>query len=250
MEQIKITRDMKFELWDLMTQVDLDHEFTLRDLLHACVNAEVPVEILGELCQCRYIKQYYDEAESQPFDDVDRDLEYLELYFWGSKRRKHWEDGSPVFEDSHSWGFHGVGKAGVIPEDVRKWSSEEEVQKMIDEGWRQNYAVEFSPMHRLADYVIKVKKELFIEDDDSKEFKSETVDFRPSLTLLEVLYWVFWELSFCGSPEQRDGKSAELDKAVKELEEARKNGTIDQITTPIENLDGYLDRLKGKDEEA
>jgi hypothetical protein len=42
-----------------------------------------------------------------------------------------------------------------------------------------------------------------------------------TFTLLDVLGGIYWEISFYGSPEDRDRQRAELQQSVREIEEGR-----------------------------
>ena len=235
---VKITKSLKFDFWDLMREVDPDHEFTLRDVLSACMRSNIPIDILQAILRCNYIKDYWKEMKSKKFQDKDRDLEYLELAWMGDV---HEFDGEINY--SSYWSFNGIGKKGQLPDDILKHCTKKEIAKMKKEGYRQSYAIEFSPIYTLSNYPIKICKELKVEDwrDYERKIKKKkdlwkTIDLRPSITLVELLYWIFWELSFCGSPEQRDGKLADLDKSVKELDDAIKEGRIDEVTIPWEDV--------------
>ena len=244
MDKIKITKDMEFDLHDLMLVVDADHEFTLRDILRACINSKIPIDVLSALLRCRYIEEYWQEAESKDFEDGE-DIEYLELTWLGDK-----SNFSGVKENSSWWGFHGVGYEGKIPDDLRKNCDEKEIKKMEDEKYRQSYAIEFSPLYKLADYSIKVFDKMYITNWEKKptdEF-NEVIDLKPSITLMELLYWSLWELSFFGSVETRNKKCDEMDESCKEIDEAIKNGTIDQITKPID-LDKWMEEIEGDTDE-
>lgn len=239
--QIKITSDLNVSFSDLMRHVDLSHEFTLRDVLRAAVSStEIPVEIMKELLQCRCLKDFYEEAESKPFADDDKDMEYLELYLLGDIGKD--KDSPDGIYCSSQWSFHGVGKLGVNPDpEVRKLSPEELAT------FRESYGIELSPMYKLADYKIKIRDQIvitnWIEKDYSKQI--QTIKFKPSITLIEVLYWVIWELSFFGSPKIRDEESAELKSRIDKIDEAKKNGTLDQILIPWEDVKSNLESKFG-----
>jgi hypothetical protein len=195
-----------------MTDVDIDSEFTMRDIIAICDNSKVPIEILSHIVQCPWLQEMIDESKKdnpEKDDDDPERMEYLELYWIGDK-----DTYEGKVSTGHQWAFHGMGLAGVIPSDVKQHSSEEEVQKLIDEEWRQAYAIEFSPVNTLMDYVIKIRREMHITDWDKKgDDMGNVVDFCPSITLIEVLYSVFWELSFMGSPKDRDQKTEEIKEA-------------------------------------
>ena len=55
MDKIKITKDMKFGFFDLMEYVDTECEFTLRDVICACMDSDIPIEVLEAILQCPYI---------------------------------------------------------------------------------------------------------------------------------------------------------------------------------------------------
>jgi hypothetical protein len=226
---IKLTSDLDIRFSDLMCPVDLSHEFTLRDVLRACVSStEIPPLLMGQILHCNALQEFYDDAESKPFED-EGDLEYLELYLLGD-----------IGEDysSSQWSFHGVGKLGVVPkDDFRKMTPEEAA------SFRESYGVELSPLYRLADYKIKVRNEIVISNWKEKDYSKQItrINFQPSITLIEILYWVIWELSFFGSPSKRDEENAELKRRIEEIDEAKKNGTLDQITIPWEKVKADLE---------
>jgi len=235
---IKITKSLKFNFYDLMRDVDTEHEFTLRDVLNACMKSKIPLEILQAMLRCNYIEQYWKEMKSKKFKNDGDGIEYLELAWNGTI-----DEYKGKQDSSSSWHFNGVGKKGYIPDDLLGFCSKKEIAKMKKEGYRQSYAIEFRPMYALANFPIKIRKEIKIEDwrNYKKKLKKKEdiftiIDVQPSITLMELLYWIFWELSFCGSPEKRDGISADLDERVKELDKAKKEGRLDEITVPWEEV--------------
>ena len=240
-DSIKITKDLKFDFEDLMLPVDFDTEFTLRDLLRASVNSELPVALLGVVLHCPYIAEYWEEAESKPFepDAEEKDIDYLEIYWWGTKSTYEGKR-----EDGHTWSLHGLGKEGEIPDDLREYSTEEQVAKMEADGYRQAYAVSFTPLYKLADYPLRLKPVLSITDYDTPigEDSEITIDMIPSITLIELLYGVFWELSFLGSPQERDEKGDDLKQRVKDIDE----GNVEMI--PWEEVKEQLREKFNKEE--
>ena len=69
---IKITPDLDISFSDLMRPIDISQEFTLRDVLRAAVKStHIPVEIMSEILHCRALLDYYNEAESKPFENKD-----------------------------------------------------------------------------------------------------------------------------------------------------------------------------------
>ena len=216
---------MGFDYSDLMLEVDMDQEFTLRDVLKASVNSIIPIETLGQILRCKWIKEYYDEAESRPFEDEGQ-IEYLELQF--NNDLEDSEDGSA---GNLWWHFHGIGKEGVISDDMP-----EENKKDYPADFRQPYAIELSPLYNLADYKIKVSNDVMIARWGNDQHSSDSMDFTPSIKLIDLLYSVFWELSWFGNPQKRNEQADELKKSCDELDLAKKEGRIDEITVPWENV--------------
>jgi hypothetical protein len=223
-DKIKIDKYMRFDIGHLMDEIDPDHEFTLTDVIYACMNSSVPIKILSELLQCPYIEDYFEELKNGKKDeDYDREILHLELHYGIDK-----DDEFP--DTSHGWSFDGVGKKGDIPQDIIDHYSEEEVQEMRDEGFTQRYAVEFTPICDLADYVIKIGDEAQLIDwDNDSADNSTTIKGKPSINLIEVLYAIFWELSFLGSPEERDEKKEDLLGRVDAYKKASEDGTLKVI---------------------
>ena len=237
---VKITPDLDISFFDLMCQVDTSQEFTLRDVLRAAVKStHIPIEVMQEILQCRNILSYYNEAESKPFEvgnNSDGNIDYLELYLLGDASKDKDSPNGTYY--SSQWSFHGVGKLGVVPdEDVRPLEPE------LKAEFRESYGIELSPLYQLTDYKIKIRNEIMITDWREKDFSKQLkkIDFKPSITLIEVLYWVLWELSFFGSPEKRDEENQELKRRVDQIEEAKKNGTLDSILIPWETVKADLE---------
>lgn len=242
--KVKITKDLRFGFEDLTKTVDTSCEFTLRDVLTVCINSLISTDILSDILRCNYIDRYFEEMNSQPFKRGGN-VDYLEVYWWGGK---HIYDGQR--EDDSGWCFHGIGKLGHIPKDVLKYGKLSAKEK---KEYRQAIAIEFSPMYTLADYKIKIGKKLIVTDYDvdvkKKDINSE-IDFQPSITLIELLYAIFWELSFCGSPKQRDDKMDNLQKQIKEFKKAKKQGKLNKIYVSHEQVKkDILKKIKKREKE-
>jgi len=231
-DTIKITKTLDIDFFDLMTPIDADHEFTLRDVLRAAVSStHIPSVLMSQILQCYALDEFWQEMESQEFKD-DGKIEYLELYWQGSIDTYKGER-----MDTPGWGFHGMGRAGEIPDDLRENCTEEEIKKMEDENWRQAYAIEMSPLHKLADYSVKIKGSIWIENNEA-DFRDPgvTVNLRPSITLVEVLYGIMWELSFFGTPEKRDTQVESLHQTMDEFNKAKEEGRLDEVMIPWEDV--------------
>jgi len=233
MDKIKITKDLSFGYEDLMLEVDFETEFTLLDIVNSCMNSRIPIDNLSEILHCPYLYDYWDEAHNSPDPDIDSDIEYLRISWYGSKNT--W-DGKR--DDSSGWIFDGIGRAGHIPSDMEDHCSVADIEKLKADGWRQTYAIELTPLYNLADYVIRIDDKITITDYDlENKYVDDKIDIIPSITLIELLYSIFWELSFMGSPKRRDEKKEELGQLVKDI----KDGKVETVP-----WDEAKDRLKKK----
>ena len=59
------------------------------------------------------------------------------------------------------WGFHGVGVLGKVPPEVI--SIREKKGEEVPEDYRQNYAVQLSPLYTIADYPIKICDKVMVK---------------------------------------------------------------------------------------
>jgi hypothetical protein len=237
-KNIKIDKNLKFDFADLMINVDLDRKFTLKDVLSVCMKSKIPLPILGAILRCNYIKDYWEEANKKK-NDKNYDMDYLEIYWTGSTQTYEGKTSS-----ENMWCFHGVGKEGCVGDDVKEVYKCQ--KRKIPKNYRENYAVEMTPINNLANYPIKVRSTLFFEYYDDKHYE-KIYDFKPSVTLIELLHAILWELSFLGSIDQRDKKLKELGESLKEIKEAKKNGTLNKITMSYEDFKKKYDqKSKGK----
>jgi hypothetical protein len=160
----------------------LDDDVTLRDIMLVLnANLEIFNVVLGNWC-----KEYVTEALSEPADSPrikDYNLECLELYW--------------VFNQSSddTSGYQMPGFQGVGVE--------------VD-GQRIDYAIEFIPSYCLLNVPVKLKKTAALYDDD--DYKCELPN--PIYTLGHILMGIIWELSFTGSPENRDEFKSMVDDRI------------------------------------
>jgi len=228
-EKIKITKNLKFDYCDLMLSVDMDHEFTLKDVLRIVTHSKVDRGILERILQCPYIFDYWKEVNSKKFQN-DSDIEYLEVGLTGEIDKF----GGKI-NSSTCWSFYGLGKKGVIPKDLMENCTKKEIAKMKKDKWQQSYAIEFSPMYKLANYPIKVSDKIVITDWIGHKEKKDiykNIDIKPTITLLSLLFVVFWELSFCGNIKQRDDRIKELKRRCDEFKKAKAEGRLDEVSIP------------------
>ena len=228
-EKIQINKDLHFGYEDLMIPVDFDDTtFTLRDVLRATMQSKIPLDVIKKMI-CPWVEDYWNEAESKPYEK-DEQIEYLELYLFGDVYGK--DDTS---QDWFSWGFHGRGKEGVISDDLISHYPKEETLKMISEGYRENYALDFSPMYKIADLEVKVARKIFVTLYQ-EDYRVEKIKIRPTINLFDLLVNVYWEISFMGKPKDRNKQVEKLQKSTDEIEKWGREGTLNDHTYSFEEV--------------
>lgn len=221
MHKVIIDKNLKFDYDDLLLDVDLSHEFTLRNVLDAVSNSKVPIKTLKKILRCNYLEEYCKEVNIKPYKDYG-DIEYLRLsLIIGS-------DYEP--EEVKEWRFDGVGIEGNVSEDVLPFIPEKDRAT-----YREHYSVELSPMWKLADLKIKINHKIHV---NKPKFQIDEYIAMPSITLVELLYAIFWEISWFGNIKKRNNAVEKLRKSVKELK--KENGKIGR------SINKDLARLKKK----
>lgn len=197
-EKTDVTDELIFHL---MGQCSIEDGVTLRDIF---LLAKQNIEFLEPLIN-NWIEELIEEGLSET-NEPALDIDYLELYhsFY-------------IFDKEISGfsfpSFHGVG---VAKED----------DFFYKKGDKVNYGIDFSPANELIDLPIKLSKTTNLEISKNKYQEYTTEEY----TLLGILYGVFWELSFCGSPENRDIKKLELMKIMGRVEDGH------EPVYPIEDI--------------
>jgi len=242
-EYIQITKDYRLQLEDFSRIVDFDVPFTLRDVINLVVLFnDIPLEVMERLIECPYLFEYMEEAQNPPSKEAWEDpspIEFLQLSWFGDmgcNDGKKWSNSS--------WQFDGIGFKGVMS-DAELFGVKE-----VEPNFREKYGIEFSTMNNIADLVITLNPEMMIIDHESIQPKSaeegiQRISFTPSITMGEMLHAIFWELSFMGSPANRDSKKSVLEERCNEIKEASANGTLDQLCVPWEKVKADLEEKFG-----
>jgi hypothetical protein len=85
-----------------------------------------------------------------------------------------------------------------------------------DECGSTHYAINFNPVNEFVHLPVRLRLKEEIWKDHKKLAEAPC-----TLTLLEVLGGIYWEISFHDSPESRDEFDAKLLQSVQDLEEGR-----------------------------
>lgn len=106
-------------------------------------------------------------------------------------------------------------------------------------GW----AIEYSPLSDLLDYpIVLLDQALGCEDHNVSVLVEKYEYYKTTYTLWEVVHAIIWELSFYGTPSQRNNQREELYSTISDIED----GNIKTI--PWEELKSKLLTKNGEEE--
>lgn len=188
--------------------VVMEEGFVLFDLLNILMQNPRLREVFKRDWVDEYLKAAYDL--NAPFVK-DESIEYLELYNIWEKNSK-----TGVIEGINRYSFHGVGK--VLEEDYV-----ESGNLIARKGTRIHYGLEFKPIKEIMHLPLIYNPEIRVQEGDPIDWqkygrKLETVRVE-TITLMQLINSVFWELSYHGSPEENQALIADMEaKIIKALE--------------------------------
>ena len=143
-------------------------------------------------------KYILDELKNPNKTETETEIEYLELY-------------KVLDENMFYTEFHGIGSEIKHENDYYK------------KGDRIKYAIDFESINNLKNLPITLNQTLKLINNNNIEQKvliDNNKDDKYSLfTLGDVLYWIVYELTWYGSPTERDLKFQEITKSVKKIQE-------------------------------
>jgi hypothetical protein len=81
------------------------------------------------------------------------------------------------------------------------------------------YAIEMTPLCQLRHLPLRLDSVMTIRPGLAQDTPHGPLEIpAPGVTVLQLLYYVFWELSFFGTPEDRDAKHEELRESVRRID--------------------------------
>lgn len=179
-----VEQEIRSGLHVLRCACHIDADVTLADIFRA---VEQDPDLLRFLEQWSWCDLSAFHAEARKPATAPSDLSYIELtkYFeWDEHEAQETIDVSGIGEP----GEHGV----------------------------THYGIDFTPVNQLVHLPVRLRPEMEIRKDHKKLGEAPC-----TFTLLDVLGEIYWEISFYGSPEDRDRQGAELQESVREIEEGR-----------------------------
>jgi hypothetical protein len=181
-------------VWDLLPylfhSVEVDPTFKLGDLFRVvdCEDSGLLAAILAE-----DIGPLLEEARTGARPDADESLEFVQVC------NRH--DNGHLHRDFEGWGAWDEPYEGA-------WTEQPSAPR---EG---GIAVEFAPVTELLDLPLRYNPELVLRGSEYEvEYRTEI-----DITFAEFVKAVFFELTFLGSPRERDAARAELETLTARIE--------------------------------
>jgi len=217
-------------LWDI---VEFQGVITLRRIFELI---DVDPELWESTIQ-ENLLPLLEEMKKPAKQEVAKDgMERLQIY-WGAELRI--SEGEKEFSLWPS--FHGYGK----------YIRTEDDHSPMEDGEDIAYAVEFTPVNQLADYPIELLTavEVIKQDHDHMEAPEETLDLgHKPFMLLDVVKAIFCELTFAGTPDQRDEQWGEINKAYDEVKSGEAETlSWDDVKKRLEEDDEKDDKKEPRD---
>ncbi|MEM4379309.1 MAG: hypothetical protein QXL01_01300 [Thermoplasmatales archaeon] len=171
----------------LFDTCELDVNVTLRDIFQLVADNELIFSAIMPRC---YVSPYL--KESQKPAEKETEIEYLELYTDLSLSNTKYEVDKPRFvQGLFLPQFHGIGKILEQDDDTG-----------YKKGDRISWSLSYQPVSNLLDLPVKIRDCVCVYDDIDWEKKYPNIEATPVYTLLQIIYGIFWEISWYGSPEE------------------------------------------------
>lgn len=206
MDRLLLNKEYKLRLQDLMSPIEIAEDFTLGDLCLMLARFDkIDLEDLSELLQC-HISAFL--LECLDGGEATSDLHYLRLTWMYS-----YETG----EDA--WGSMRleVDAVGEVWDDYQPGGQFYEEGK--DYSQCNHWGVSFSPLFEMRDLPIRIADTMYWYEELEYPMTERNFCPAPRVTLLDLIYSLFWEFSFYGGPEERDELCNNLKDQVRQIKE-------------------------------
>ena len=219
--------------------IEFDKNLTLRDffvLLEA--DEEMIEKVFGSHMGHHPFRPYLNEALSECVPDGKEDMEYIKcgwvaeqfdyhLFYERHKDDKQDEDSLMAkFDlDLHEPTEEDVNEVSIYI-DVYGWGKympadgeEENYDDDYEPPTHTSYAIEFTPLNRLAHLPLKLDNFVKIRDRNELGDEEPLVEGNMYFSVFECVGAILSEITFCGLPEQRDERWQDIVDSVDEAKE-------------------------------
>lgn len=186
--------------------VEIDEDFTLEDLFKLLEKERELVDIIFMANLGGHsFDLYLEDMKKEVPNNIDVDIKHLEVYWVAEHFVFEGVEDLNIYAD-----FHGYGD----------WPKTDK-----EEAYKGGIAIEFSPLHSIKNYPIKLNREFKIYQHKTEPEKEPNrgkviLDTIREFNLYEVIGTILYEVSFMGDPGERDGALNDLLEMKQELDEA------------------------------
>ncbi len=219
--------------------IEIEEDFTLRDFFMLLEPDEKMIELVFG-CHLGHfpIRPYMDEVEEDCVPDGKEEMDYIECswvaeqfdYNLFYEKHKDDEDDEGSMASHFGMDLHEPDKDDEneisIYIDIHGWgpydpSEDEYYDDDHPAPSHISYAIEFTPLQRMAHLKIRLNKELKLLDRNELGIDDKPVaEGVMSFTVFDLVGAILSEISFCGLPEERDEKWQDI---VDDVDDAKEN---------------------------
>jgi len=230
---ISIKND-KLEFSNLTGKIDIKEIFTLKDVFNFCAKSNIDHNIISEMFGFSF-DGFYKEI-LQPFINKE-DTEYLRLGYYTTFNDY---DDAELEDNTIVWDFSGIGKPGIYDKNIEEYI--EESERKI---YRETQALDFCKINTISELDIRIDDHInYYEYKKEGKVRNEIKLYaRPSPTVFNILYAIFYEIGFNGTVEYRDDI---WNTVIRRLDNYEKNGASEIITFDKfkKNLNKKIEEIK------
>ncbi len=214
--------------------IKMDEDFTLRDFFNVVGEEMEVMEVLFASALGRHpLAPYLKEVQQDCMPDNREDMDCIECcwvaeqfdykLFYENHKDDEDDEGSMAShfgKDLHEPDEDSVNEISIYI-DVSGWGKyePEEDEPHSPEMTHTGFAIEFTPLHKMAHLPIKLNTRFVMRGKNEMGSEKPIVEGEKEFSVFEVFSSILSEISFCGSPEERD---AQWEDIVDTIDEARK----------------------------
>lgn len=199
-----VDRPIRFIYHELRTVCHIEPDVTLGDIIRLVANNPALVLLIGEFSWCN-VAAFAKELEKSCVKPSD--LKWIEI--------------SRGIKINDRYGDHGE-----YPGDIVDF-----IDVLGRDDSETRWALDFTPVNEIAHLLVRLAPTVILRNyRNIKDGVVEEISGETNYSLLEVLTEIFYEISFHGSPADRDEVSAEVLNMVKQIESGETR------TVPLEEV--------------
>lgn len=178
----------------LMKIVRLHPDCTLASILHTVRTFQHELEPIVGNWMNQFLIEAFEPVPSEHIPSSTERLDQLELYYAASATNDTYH--GLTYPSLHALGESFVDYDGT-PLDPNTSRPEQ-------------FSISFTPINQLIHLPIHFRPTMYFEISHPMALSNQIALPSPATTILQVVYGIFWELSFYGPPEKRDQIGAQL----------------------------------------